>query len=160
VKILTILHVIPKNLLKTLPKDLLCGNQNAALGLCKIVPKNPPESMRIVPKAAYNMNTVSVTLIPLWGLGSKYMYIGIGLPYRAASLCSLALATQFHTRFLESIPRPIAGLKFSTLEKVERGKAGNRSSDVTFGTSLVGVFIEASRKTIREVYVESTKFIL
>jgi hypothetical protein len=40
---------------------------------------------------------------------------------------------------------------------VERGKAGNRSSDVTFGTSLVGVFIEASRKTIRacNVYVEA-----
>jgi hypothetical protein len=33
--------------------------------------------------------------------------------YRPASLCSLA--TQFQTRFLESIPRPIAGLKFSAL---------------------------------------------
>jgi hypothetical protein len=39
---------------------------------------------------------------------------GIGLSYRAASLCSLA--TQFQTRFLESIPRPKAGRKFSTLE--------------------------------------------
>jgi hypothetical protein len=39
--------------------------------------------------------------------------VGIGLSYRPASRCSLA--TQFHTRFLESIPRPIAGLKFSTL---------------------------------------------
>jgi hypothetical protein len=38
--------------------------------------------------------------------------VGIGLSYRLASLYSLA--TQFHTRFLESIPRPIAGLKFST----------------------------------------------
>ncbi len=38
--------------------------------------------------------------------------IGIGLSYRPASLCSLA--TQFQTRFLELIPRPIAGLKFST----------------------------------------------
>jgi hypothetical protein len=38
--------------------------------------------------------------------------VGIGLSYRpATSLCSLA--TQFQTRFLESIPRPIAGLKFS-----------------------------------------------
>jgi hypothetical protein len=37
---------------------------------------------------------------------------GIGLSYRPASLCSLA--TQFQTRFLESIPRPMAGLKFST----------------------------------------------
>ncbi len=40
--------------------------------------------------------------------------VGIGLSYRPASLCSLA--TQFQTRFLESIPCPIAGLKFSTLE--------------------------------------------
>jgi hypothetical protein len=39
--------------------------------------------------------------------------VGIGLSYRPASLCSLA--TQFQTQFLESIPRPIAGLKFSTL---------------------------------------------
>jgi hypothetical protein len=39
--------------------------------------------------------------------------VGIGLSYRAASLCSLA--TQFQTRFLESIPRPKAGFKFSTL---------------------------------------------
>jgi hypothetical protein len=35
--------------------------------------------------------------------------VGIGLSYWPASLCSLA--TQFQTRFLESIPRPIAGLK-------------------------------------------------
>jgi hypothetical protein len=39
--------------------------------------------------------------------------VGIGLSYRTASLSSWA--TQFQTRFLESIPRPIAGLKFSTL---------------------------------------------
>jgi hypothetical protein len=39
--------------------------------------------------------------------------VGIGLLYRPASLCSLA--TQFQTRFLESIPRPIAGLKIPTL---------------------------------------------
>ncbi len=38
-------------------------------------------------------------------------HVGIGLLYRPASLCSLA--TQFQTRFLESIPRPMAGLKFS-----------------------------------------------
>jgi hypothetical protein len=37
---------------------------------------------------------------------------GIGLSYRPASLCSLA--TQILTRFLELIPRPIAGLKFPT----------------------------------------------
>jgi len=40
-------------------------------------------------------------------------HVGIGLSYRPASLCSLA--TQFQTRFMESIPRPIAGLKFPTL---------------------------------------------
>jgi hypothetical protein len=38
--------------------------------------------------------------------------VGIGLSYRPASLCSLA--TQFQTRFLESIPHPIAGLKIPT----------------------------------------------
>ncbi len=43
--------------------------------------------------------------------------VGIGLSYRPASLCSLA--TQLQTRFLELIPRPIAGLKFSTLGQYE-----------------------------------------
>jgi hypothetical protein len=38
--------------------------------------------------------------------------VGIGLSYRPAILCSLA--TQFQTQFLESIPRPIVGLKFPT----------------------------------------------
>jgi hypothetical protein len=42
---------------------------------------------------------VSVTLVPLWGLGT------------------MQVANQFQTRFLELIPRPIAGLKFSTLYK-------------------------------------------
>jgi hypothetical protein len=37
--------------------------------------------------------------------------VGIGLSYRPACLCSLA---QFQTRFLESIPRPVAGLKIPT----------------------------------------------
>jgi hypothetical protein len=37
---------------------------------------------------------------------------GIGLSYWPASLCSLA--TQFQTWFLESIPRPMARLKFPT----------------------------------------------
>jgi hypothetical protein len=36
--------------------------------------------------------------------------LDIGLLYRPASQSSLA--TQFQTRFLESIPRPIAGLNF------------------------------------------------
>jgi hypothetical protein len=39
--------------------------------------------------------------------------VGTGLSYRPASLCSLAY--QFQTRFLESIPRPIAGIKIPTL---------------------------------------------
>jgi hypothetical protein len=43
--------------------------------------------------------------------------VGIGLSYRPASLCSLA--TQFQTRFLESIPRPTAGLKIPTLHGIE-----------------------------------------
>ncbi len=38
--------------------------------------------------------------------------VGIGLLYRPASLYSLV--NQFQTRFLESIPRPIVGLKFPT----------------------------------------------
>jgi len=41
--------------------------------------------------------------------------VDIRLSYRPASLCSLAI--QFQTRFLESIPSPIAGLKIQTLEK-------------------------------------------
>jgi hypothetical protein len=45
-------------------------------------------------------------------MGARYQ-VGIGLSYRPASLCSLA--TQCQTRFLESIPRPIAELNFSTL---------------------------------------------
>jgi hypothetical protein len=47
--------------------------------------------------------SVSVTFVPLWGLYE----VGIGLSYRPASQCGLA--TQFQTRFLESIPRPIVG---------------------------------------------------
>jgi hypothetical protein len=41
--------------------------------------------------------------------------VGLGLTYQLAKLRSLA--TQFQTRFLESIPRPIAGLKFSSVLK-------------------------------------------
>jgi hypothetical protein len=39
--------------------------------------------------------------------------VGKGLSYRLASLCSFA--TQFQTRFLETIPHPVPGFKFSTL---------------------------------------------
>jgi hypothetical protein len=49
-------------------------------------------------------------LSPAMGVRNQ---VGIRLSYRPASLCSLA--TQFQTRFLESIPRLIAGLKFPTL---------------------------------------------
>jgi hypothetical protein len=49
--------------------------------------------------------------------------VGIGLSYRPASLCSLA--TQFQTRFLELIPCPIAGLKFSALYTGESTEVGD-----------------------------------
>ncbi len=49
-------------------------------------------------------------------MGAKNQ-VGIGLSYRPASLCSLA--TQCRTRFLESIPRPIERLRFSTLSMKE-----------------------------------------
>jgi hypothetical protein len=44
-----------------------------------------------------------INLSPVMGTRNQ---LGTGLSYRAASLCSLA--TQFQTRFPESIPRPIA----------------------------------------------------
>jgi hypothetical protein len=50
-------------------------------------------------------------LSPAMGAGNQ---VRLGLSYRPASLCSSA--AQFQTLFLESIPRPIAGLKFSALE--------------------------------------------
>jgi hypothetical protein len=56
---------------------------------------------------------VSVTVgnfSPAMGPGGRNQ-VGIGLSYRPASLWVCSLATQFQTRFLESIPRPIAGLK-------------------------------------------------
>jgi hypothetical protein len=46
-------------------------------------------------------------------MGATRNQVGIGLSYRPASLCYLT--THFQTRFLESIPRPIAGHKFSPL---------------------------------------------
>ncbi len=48
-------------------------------------------------------------------MGAKNQ-VGIGLSYRPASLCSLA--TQFQTRFLESIPHPIAALSFRLSPKL------------------------------------------
>jgi hypothetical protein len=43
------------------------------------------------------------------GATNQAVEVGIGLPYRHASLSSLA--TRFQTRCLESIPRPVAGLE-------------------------------------------------
>jgi hypothetical protein len=60
-------------------------------------------------------SSVGCNVSPAMGARNQ---IGIGLSYRPASLCSLA--TQFQTRFLESIPRPIAGLKFSALTGSDR----------------------------------------
>jgi hypothetical protein len=45
--------------------------------------------------------------------------VRIGFSYRPASLC--CLATQFQTRFLESIPRPIAGHVYSVYGGVGYG---------------------------------------
>ncbi len=53
-------------------------------------------------------------------LGTFKFRVGIGLSYRPASLyCICSLATQFQTGFQESIPRPIAGLKFPTQKLFE-----------------------------------------
>jgi hypothetical protein len=59
--------------------------------------------------------------------------VGIGLSYRPASLCSLA--TRFQTRFLELIPLPIAGLKFSTLARQATQAGGIDSVE-----SIAGLF--------------------
>jgi hypothetical protein len=53
---------------------------------------------------------IPVSVSPAMGARNQE---GIEFSYRPASLCSLA--TQFQTRFLESILRPIAWFKFSTL---------------------------------------------
>ncbi len=57
--------------------------------------------------------------------------VGIGLSYWPASLCSLT--TQSQTWFLESILRPIVGLKFSTPDYTGCGEGGGMmaSSDTT-----------------------------
>jgi hypothetical protein len=48
--------------------------------------------------------------------------VGIGLLYRPTSPCSLA--SQFQTRFQESILRPIAGFKFPTQFSTTGGGGG------------------------------------
>jgi hypothetical protein len=62
------------------------------------------------PYRLFKKNSKVDNLSPAMGARNQ---VGIGLSYRPASLCSLA--TQFQTLFLESVPRPIAGLKFPTL---------------------------------------------
>jgi hypothetical protein len=58
------------------------------------------------------MGRKSHTWAPLSPAMGARNQVGIGLSSRPASLCSLA--THFQTQFLESIPRPKAGLKFPT----------------------------------------------
>jgi hypothetical protein len=61
-------------------------------------------------KVKYRLGNLS----PAGAMGTRNQ-VGIGSSYRPASLCSLAThSTQFQTWFLESIPSPIAGLKFPT----------------------------------------------
>ncbi len=70
------------------------------------------------PARAYNLS-------PAMGARNQ---VGTGLLYRPASLCSLA--TQFQTRFLESIfPRPIVGLKFPT-QATQPGGMGSLESNL------------------------------
>jgi hypothetical protein len=59
----------------------------------------------------YIKDTCSGNLSPAMGARNQ---VNIGLSYQPASLCRLA--TQFQTRFLDLIPRPIAGLKIRTLK--------------------------------------------
>jgi hypothetical protein len=61
-------------------------------------------------KVRFSEQLCAGNLSPAMGARNQ---VGIGLSYRPASLCSMA--SQFQTRFLESIPRPIAGLKIPTL---------------------------------------------
>ncbi len=65
--------------------------------------------------------------------------VGIGLSYRPASLCSLA--TQFQTRFLESIPRPIAGLKFSTLFPIGQLVVVSEGREFLAGEEMANILV-------------------
>jgi hypothetical protein len=57
----------------------------------------------------FQQNYLEKTGCVIGAMGTRNQ-VGKGLSYRSASLCSLA--TQFQSRFLESIPRPIADLSF------------------------------------------------
>jgi hypothetical protein len=67
------------------------------------------------PKAVIIVRVLQVRTVNSHSMGARNQ-VGIGMSYRPASIYSLA--TQFQTRFLRSIPRPIAGLKFSALESL------------------------------------------
>jgi hypothetical protein len=57
--------------------------------------------------------------------------VGLELSYRSASPCSLA--TQFQTRFLESIPRSIADLSFRLRFPANESFGKNRFALISFG---------------------------
>ncbi len=61
-----------------------------------------------------NLSHKTVPLSPAIGARNQ---VGILSSYRPASLCSLA--SQFQTRYLELIPRPMAGLKFPMVDPKE-----------------------------------------
>jgi hypothetical protein len=92
------------------------------------------------------------------GMGARNQ-VGIGLLYRPASLCSLA--TQFQTRFLELIPRPIAGLKFPTLFSLRggvRGGGGGMIFTLKEATKGISTYAGAAQQqaTVNSSYVIST----
>ncbi len=68
--------------------------------------------------------------------------VGIGLSYQPAILCSLA--TQFQTRFLESIPRPIAGLKFPTQNPGINSEESIPSAYVAWQADTITIFLLSS----------------
>ncbi len=63
--------------------------------------------------------------------------VGMGLLYRPASLCSLA--TQFQTRFLEPIPRPIAGPNHYSYSVPSPHRLFNNSSTVLLAQNNDGL---------------------
>jgi hypothetical protein len=83
--------------------------------------------------------------------------VGIGLSYRTASLCSLAI--QFQTRCLESIPRPIAGLKFPTLTPLRRVLLTPQSFCFVCLQGCVSEDISAISKLVC-IQAKSRKFVL
>jgi hypothetical protein len=93
------------------------GHVHSTVGCCQDVlvglaaAKNKRRSSLVDARNSKHGGTCVSNLSPAMGARNEE---GIRLSYRPTSLCSLA--TQFQTRFLESIPRPIAGLNFPILE--------------------------------------------